>query len=349
MDKEIDNKVEWISRLYSAGSLTIPIVRSDLTAADIRGGWMARWGLKRMKFKVEPGLYGIGNPREDSPVIVTANYKLTFDKVRSDLAGLDVFILVLDTKGINVWCAAGKGTFGTEELAKRILLSKLDKVINHKTLIVPQLGAVGVSAHEVKKRSGFTVKYGPVRSEDIKEYINSGYKKTAAMRKVTFTFKERVVLIPVEIMVLFKKALLPLFGAAILLAILEARGISVQTITGAAKNIAGVTGALISGSVLVPLLLPYIPLRSFGLKGALLGALWGAVFTLLTGFSLINLAVWLLLIIPISAFLGLNFTGSSTFTSLAGVKLEVKIATPLIIISLILGVSLKAIAAFGII
>ena len=69
-----------------------------------------------MHFRVEPGLYALGDPSTSSPVLVTANYKMSFDRLRSSLPGRDTWILVLDTKGINVWCAAGKGSIGTDEL-----------------------------------------------------------------------------------------------------------------------------------------------------------------------------------------------------------------------------------------
>ncbi len=64
---------------------------------------------------------------------------------------------------MNVWCAAGKGTFGTKELVNRIRLASLDKIVDHKRIILPQLGAVGVAAYQVKESSGYTVIYGPVQ------------------------------------------------------------------------------------------------------------------------------------------------------------------------------------------
>src|SRR4030066_353544 len=98
-----------------------------LSFRDIFNGWKVRWGINRMDYKVNPGLYRIGNPCNSAPVLVTANYKLTFDSLRKELTGMDVWILVIDTKGVNVWCAAGKGTFGTEELIHRIADTKLDR------------------------------------------------------------------------------------------------------------------------------------------------------------------------------------------------------------------------------
>src|SRR5208337_5080715 len=152
----------------------------------------------RSGHRVEPGLYRLGNPTPDSPVFASANYTLSFDALRSALAGHDAFILVLDTKGINVWCAAGKGTFGTEELIKRIAASGLKEIVSHRQLILPQLGAPGVAAHTVKKISGFKVCYGPIRAKDLTAYLDSGMKVTPEMRIMTFPLKDRVVLIPIE-------------------------------------------------------------------------------------------------------------------------------------------------------
>ena len=112
---------------------------SDLRLTDRWIHFMARLGINRGKHRVNPGLYALGNPTADSPVFVTANYALSFDVLRSSLYGIDCFILVLDTKGINVWCAAGKGTFGTEELAYRIEVTSLNQVVKHRKLILPQL------------------------------------------------------------------------------------------------------------------------------------------------------------------------------------------------------------------
>ena len=89
-------------------------VTSTLTFANYWDHFVTRWGINRMAHRVEPGLYALGNPTRDSSVFVTANYTLSFDALRAALDGRDVYILVLDTQGINVWCAAGKGTFGTD-------------------------------------------------------------------------------------------------------------------------------------------------------------------------------------------------------------------------------------------
>jgi len=109
-----------------------------------------------------------------STVFASANYTMSFDALHSGLGGLDAWILVLDTRGINVWCAAGKGTFGTEELVSRIAKQRLSSIVNHRKIVLPQLGAPGVSAPEVARRTGFRVEWGPVRAEDIRAWLAAG-------------------------------------------------------------------------------------------------------------------------------------------------------------------------------
>src|SRR6185369_10655915 len=115
---------------------------------DAWGACKARWGIDRMNYMVPPGLYAIGHPGPGDVVLVTASYKMSYDVVRRTLAGRSCWLLVLETYGINVWCAAGKGTFGTGELVRRVTSTGLAKVVNHRRVILPILGAAGVSAHE---------------------------------------------------------------------------------------------------------------------------------------------------------------------------------------------------------
>jgi len=270
-------------------------------------------------------LYSIGDPTPDSPVFVTANYTLSFDRLRSALDSVDGYILVLDTEGVNVWCAAGKGTFGTDELVNRIEVTRLHEVVNHRILILPQLGAPGVAAHEVKKRSKFKVEYGPVRAEDLKKYLETR-QATPEMRRVQFPLKDRLVLIPVELVHLG-------FPVLAITALIAALG----TFTPLKLNY-GVLLAYLLGVVLFPILLPWIPTKDFSSKGFILGAIitLPLVATELSGPGLIwwhvagSILALFLTVMPATAFFALNFTGSTTFTSKSGVQREMFKYIPLI-------------------
>ena len=307
--------------------------------------FLARWGINRMGHRVEPGFYRLGSPTAESPVFVSANYTLSFDALRSALAGFNAHILVLDTKGINVWCAAGKGTFGTDELVSRIKNVGLTGIVTHRKIIVPQLGAPGISAHDVQRLSGFKVEYGPVRARDLPAYIRKG-KATPEMRRVQFPLKDRIVLIPVELV----HVVLPTVIAAVALWFLA----------GPVAALAAIA-AVVAGIVLFPILLPFIPTQDFSTKGLLLGAVVAIPFAAafastpgLTGWAVAAGAVTPLLIMPaVTAYLALNFTGATTFTSRTGVKKEIFRYVPIITImagtGVVLGIALGLSRLLGVI
>ncbi len=330
----------------------IPKVPTELCWADRFGGWKARWAIGRMRYSVEPGIYAIGSPNADSPVFVSANYKMSFDRLRSRLAGRDGWILVLDTKGINVWCAAGKGTFGTEELVNRIGVVGLGELVRHRILIVPQLGAPGVSAHKVKQQTGFSVVYGPVRAEDLPAFLDAGMKATDRMRRVTFPLKDRVVLIPVEL-VSGAKYVLAVAAGFFLLAGLNPKGYSAAlAFSHGMQSVLILLVGFLAAVVLGPALLPWLPGRWFSAKGlwiglavVLLGGLFfGRRIELLD--DRFSMAAWVLIVPALTSFVLLNFTGASTYTSLSGVKREVKIAVPVQLVCAILGIGLWVVGCF---
>ena len=304
----------------------IQAVSTSLSKCDIIGAWKVRWGIGRMDYTVNPGLYAVGTPTGDSPVLVSANYKLTFDILRKNLSGLDCWLLILDTNGVNVWCAAGKGTFGTDELINRIKAVGLSDVVTHRDIILPQLGAPGIDSSEIKRRTGFAVTYGPVRAEDIQAFISSGNKATKEMRLVKFAFKDRLVLTPMEIVPVIKMSL-PVFGVLFLTNQFVERPFDKH-------DIAAYAGAVLTGAVLTPLLLPYIPGRAFAWKGFVTGLLWtvGSLWKSkrFTPGNRVLSAGQLLLFPAISSFLAMNFTGASTYTSPSGVKKEMQKALPFI-------------------
>ena len=296
--------------------MDITPTNSQLTSQNTWDHFQARWGIRRGHHRVTPGLYALGKPQPSAPVFVTANYTLSFDALRQSLGEMDAYILVLDTQGIYVWCAAGKGTFGTAELVNRIEVTHLKDVVTTRILILPQLGAPGVAAHEIKKRTGFRVEYGPIRAEDLPEYLKT-HQASPAMRTARFTLHDRLVLIPVELV----HVLIPLVIA----------GIAEYFLGGLLPTLATVL-SIIAGVAIFPILLPWLPTHDFSSKGWILGMLLTLPFTLAmllrpqpTGWWMhAGSALALQLALPVvTAFIALNFTGSTPFTSRSGVKSEI--------------------------
>jgi acetyl-CoA decarbonylase/synthase complex subunit gamma len=312
----------------------VPQVSSSWTNADYLGTFKARWGIGRMHYTVDPGLYALGPPDEKSPVLVTANYKMSFDRLRKALPGRNAWILALDTKGINVWCAAGKGTFGTEELVARIGSNGLEKIVSHREVILPQLSAPGVAAHQLRKLSGFKGVFGPIRAEDLPAFLDNGMKATEKMRSKAFTTWERFVLIPVELVGALKAALVIIPILLILSGLLGPSGFWPSVLNQGLFAVQALLTAIFAGAVLTPLLLPWLPGRAFSLKSLAPGLLCALLLVLLRWGDgvklggLLEMIAWVLVILSAAAYLAMNFTGASTYTSLSGVKKEMRWSLP---------------------
>jgi hypothetical protein len=287
-------------------------------------------GAARHSTQSVSGDAGALRPRQsgpEAPVFASANYKLSFDVLRRSLVGLDAWILVLDTKGINVWCAAGKGTFGTQELVDKIGATALAERTTKRQIIVPQLGAPGVAGHEVEKATGFKVIWGPVRAADIKAFLANSLKAEGDMRRVRFNALDRVKLIFVEGAGVLKYLLL---GAVVVFAIaFFTSGFQVgKALQTGVVNLLGIVAVLVGGTMLTPLLLPWIPGRSFSLKGLIMGSLSGLAFALLSGKGVVEGAAWVLMAAAASSFFAMGFTGASTYTNLSGTIKEMRRYVP---------------------
>jgi hypothetical protein len=186
------------------------------------------------------------------------------------------------------------------------------------------------------RRTGFRVEYGPVRARDLPEYLKT-HTATPEMRQVSFPLWDRMVLIPVELTHLALPAVVAV--------------VALWFIAGPAAGLAAVT-AVVGGTVLFPILLPVLPTRDFSTKGLILGIVLALPFAFLWG-SAPGLQLWAqaagavtpLLVIPaVTAYLALNFTGSTTFTSRTGVRKEIfryiPIMTIMAVSGMVLGIAL---------
>lgn len=342
----------WVIGTVSTSIGPVPRIGTSLCLTDTWGACKMRLGIGRMHYRIPAGLYAVGNPTPDLPVLVSANYKLTFDRLRSELTDLSAWILILDTQGVNVWCAAGKGTFGTEEIIRRIECTNLPDLVNHHTLIVPQLGAPGVAAHEVRKRSGFRVVYGPVRAHDIPAFMEAKLKATPEMRQVQFNLLDRIAVIPIELFHWAKYAII-IAICLFILAGLSREGYSWANAAQDGLFSAGLFLATYLGSCLfAPTLLPWLPGRAFATKGLFLGI----ILLLLLGSAAIrysdhsgnwiSLTAWFLIIPTVASFITMNYTGTSTYTSLSGVRREMRVAVPIQMVGAVVGTILWIVARF---
>ncbi len=342
------NICSYVEKFHQHNNSIVPRIKTYLQPVDWLGIFRVRLGICRNNYKVAPGLYCTGEPDSESPLLVTANYKFSFDCLRRELGDIDSWIMVLDTRGVNVWCAAGKKIFSTQEIIRQVKETRIKNLITHREIILPQLGAPGVSAQQVKKNTGLKVIYGPVRADDIKTFLNNNKMASTTMRQVTFTLPERLALIPLEMVHMLKPSLAVLISLFFLSGFNQDLYSFKQIWTRFPAGFSAYTAGLFSGTVLTPILLPWIPGRSFYLKGIIIGI--PAVFLinlwLNNSHSIFETIALISGSLAISSYTAMNFTGASTFTSPSGVEKEMRIGIPIQVIAAITSLVTWIIAPF---
>jgi len=138
------------------------------------------------------GLIEIGNPGRDSPVMVTGNYTLTVRRMTRVLRGHDVHLLVADSGGINVWCAAGGGHFTHHDVVSVIRTSGISDLVDHRRVMLPQLGATGIERRYVADKTGWDPHWGPAHLEDLADVLDRDGRVPTADRTVRFGIRDRV-------------------------------------------------------------------------------------------------------------------------------------------------------------
>lgn len=152
------------------------------------GGYFFRW----TGFPIEPQLFKIGSPNESSPVLLTCNFIITVKRVIKALNGVDCWLLIAPSKGINVWCGACGDDFTSDSAISILKTSGIEQKVSHRTVILPQLSATGLDPVVIKEKTGWTAKFGPVYAKDIPDYLANETKKTQEQRIVTFPVKDRI-------------------------------------------------------------------------------------------------------------------------------------------------------------
>ncbi|WP_455277113.1 HgcAB-like fusion protein [[Eubacterium] cellulosolvens] len=148
--------------------------------------------LRMFPFPGKTGLIKIGNPDRNSPVLLTCNYHLTVERVKRAIRGMDAFLLVANSKGVNVWCAATGGLFTNHDVISVLTTSGIEGFVEHRNVIIPQLAATGIEPKTILRKTGWKSIWGPVYAKDIRLFIENNLIKTLQMREVKFPLSQRI-------------------------------------------------------------------------------------------------------------------------------------------------------------
>ncbi len=148
--------------------------------------------LRLVPLPCKTGLIKVGNPGKNSPVFLTCNYLLTAERVRKALKDIDCYLLIGNSRGINVWCGSAGGHFTNHSVISVLRTSGIEELVNHRNVILPQLAAIGVEARTIRKKSGWKVAWGPVYAKDIPLFIKNKHKKPRKIRETLFPWLQRI-------------------------------------------------------------------------------------------------------------------------------------------------------------
>lgn len=138
------------------------------------------------------GLIKIGRPDRNSPVFLTGNFHLTVERVKKALEGIDCYLLVANSRGYNVWCAATGGHLTNHDVISALMVTGIEDLVDHKNVILPQLAATGIENKVILKKTGWRVTWGPVYAKDIPAFLANRSETNPEMRKVKFPLVQRI-------------------------------------------------------------------------------------------------------------------------------------------------------------
>lgn len=147
---------------------------------------------RNFNFPCDLGLRKVGTPNERSPVFLSGNYTLTVQRVLRKLRGCDCYLLVANSRGSNVWCAAGMNEFTEFDVIDVINVTGIKDLVQHRRIIAPVYAAPGIDIGAIKRETGFNIQWGPTHLDDLPRYIANGLKRTNDMFQVKFGLQDRI-------------------------------------------------------------------------------------------------------------------------------------------------------------
>lgn len=303
-----------------------PLRIGPLDYAKALVAWMLGF---RRTYAVAPGLYFTGDHYDrDAPILATANYHLTVFLVARRVRAANARLLVVDTEGINVWCAAGKGRFSNEEIVRQLNRYPRELLTNKRRLplILPKFGMSGVNLRELQTY-GVRPIVGPLYARDLPEFLASPPLRHRKDDRVDFGIQSRLfVLLPGLIQLTVLSSLL----ASAIWVLAYPLGAPIQL---------GVVGVIATLGTIYPLLFPLIPGKRFAVKGIWLGLVVSAVFLAVSGLgngSLLSLSFTVPFTLAAGILVGLEFTGNSAVSNYSRVKREIALFLPISALLLVL-------------
>jgi len=153
------------------------IVMSDFQAHALFPLFLERLNIytdPQRPMTAEQGIYPINNPDENSPVLVTCNFSLTYFIVSGEIESSRVpsWLCVQDTEGLSVMTAWAAGKFSGESVGTFINKCGIKDKVKHKSIVIPGYAA-GISGELEEELGGWSVMVGPREASQIPKFLKS--------------------------------------------------------------------------------------------------------------------------------------------------------------------------------
>ncbi|MDX9785865.1 MAG: acetyl-CoA decarbonylase/synthase complex subunit gamma [Desulfobacterales bacterium] len=153
------------------------IVMSDFAAEGVFPLLLERLNIftdPQRPMTVTEGIYEIGNPNENSPVLVTTNFALTYFIVSGEIEGSKVpaWLLIKDSEGLSVLTAWAAGKFSGDDVGAFVKKSGIMDKVKHKELIIPGYAAA-IAGDVEEELPGWTITVGPREAAHLPAFLKS--------------------------------------------------------------------------------------------------------------------------------------------------------------------------------
>ncbi len=158
------------------------LVTSPLSAGPAKACLTLRQNIytdPQKPIQMNPGLYRVGNPGKDAPLLMTVNFSLTFFTLQGYLESTRIpcFMLIVDTEGLSVLTAVAAGKLNETLVRDSLKKFGVENEVTHRNLIIP--GYASPLSGRIGEATGWKVLVGPRDAAEIGEFLQEEWKKQA--------------------------------------------------------------------------------------------------------------------------------------------------------------------------
>jgi acetyl-CoA decarbonylase/synthase complex subunit gamma len=156
------------------------IVTKPLSPASAKAALTLRQNIytdPQKPIQMNPGLYRVGTPDKNSPVLMTVNFSLTFFTLEGYLESTRVpcYMMIVDTEGLSVLTAVAAGKLNETLVKDSLKKFALEDEVSHRKLIIP--GYAAPLSGRIEEATGWKVLVGPRDAAEIGDFLHEEWKK----------------------------------------------------------------------------------------------------------------------------------------------------------------------------